>query len=441
MYHWCVFPWGLDPSSTLTRRIARSLALLARIFDFHTCRTRRAPAVFKNTTNPSTALERPSSAPRDPPRAHAAAPEARGRDGPAHISDFAYTSSRATQTCAMGTASSSHRSGGKPRSRSRSPHLRLRTRDALALKHLLYSIRTASRRSRARGTSPPLPRAPPAELALEDPRTVPEERRSANHKQNDLAPGPRFVALQSALDDLAAFRLLAVGLARADAVATTAHAESLNAIVAPRPPSSPFAPRNTDAVVDTHASSPSAPRETDAFVATAHVEPLNAVVARAAPHPGRSRRPRPTPLWTRCTLSRLTAPSRVPLALIFARRRRARRPSPARFLAGLESPRWRAPRVLGDPSSGALGAAAYGALRPARMRRVGDDTQLVREGLLQQLEAAGGVCAFGPSRCWRRSRPLACAYAGAYFALLPDVAVEGLLEPALDGVGGLGGGG
>ncbi|KAJ6521280.1 hypothetical protein DFH09DRAFT_1097882 [Mycena vulgaris] len=61
--YWCVLPWGLDPYSTLTRHIARSLVLLARISGLHTYHTWRAPAVLKNITNPSTALEHPSSAP------------------------------------------------------------------------------------------------------------------------------------------------------------------------------------------------------------------------------------------------------------------------------------------------------------------------------------------------------------------------------------------
>ncbi|KAJ6547800.1 hypothetical protein DFH09DRAFT_1320765 [Mycena vulgaris] len=150
-------------------------------------------------------------------------------------------------------------------------------------------------------------------------------------------------------------------------------------------------------------------------------------------------RARPTPSCTSCV----------------ARRRRARRPSPARFLAGGTAggrgPRgydpWQAPvggvralpepldagaaacravheravapHILGDPSSGALGTAAYGARRPVRIRRAGEDAELVLEELLQQLEAA----AAGARVC------------GRYFALLPEVALEGLLEPALDGVG------
>ncbi|KAJ6547730.1 hypothetical protein DFH09DRAFT_1320698 [Mycena vulgaris] len=391
MCHWCVLPRGLDSYSTLTRRIARSLALPAYIFGFQTCRTRRAPALLKNTTNPSTALERPSSAPRVPPRAHAAAQNDTDLRRDAYGVVIAHRASHGRDRGAQSSRTSSPRCARHPDDPVQEGPPRRSPARLLPL----------SWRSRTRV------------------HTVPEERSSANHK----AKQPRRWL---------AFRRAAVGARRtvcayAARVKTRARA-ALRLLAgaaqcrrrAHRPPSSPFAPRESDAVVDMHASSPSAPRETDAFVATAHVEPLNAVVARAAPHPGRSRRPRPTPLWTRCTLTRLTAPSRAPLALIFARRRRARRPSPARFLAGLESPRWRAPRILGDPSSGTLGAAAYGARRTARIRRAGEDAELVLEGLLQQLEAAVAACAFGPSRFWRvcylaplqRLRPLARAYAG-----------------------------
>ncbi|KAJ6521307.1 hypothetical protein DFH09DRAFT_1287225 [Mycena vulgaris] len=103
-------------------------------------------------------------------------------------------------------------------------------------------------------TSPPLPREPPpAELALEHPRTFRRSGASRTTKQNDLAAGPRIVALQSALDDLCAY---------AARVKTPARAPS--------------------------ASSPVVLARADAVVATAHVEPLNAIVARAAPHPRRS---------------------------------------------------------------------------------------------------------------------------------------------------------
>ncbi|KAJ6547803.1 hypothetical protein DFH09DRAFT_1281760 [Mycena vulgaris] len=62
-----------------------------------------------------------------------------------------------------------------------------------------------------------------------------------------------------------------------------------------------------------------------------------------------------------------------------------------------------APRILDDPSSNVLGAAAYGARRPARIRRAGDE--LVLERLLQPLEAAVALEAAGarggrPARGW-----------------------------------------
>ncbi|KAJ6521288.1 hypothetical protein DFH09DRAFT_223155 [Mycena vulgaris] len=199
---------------------AHSLAL-ARILGFHTCRTRRAPAVLKNTTNPLTALEPPSSAPaRSSSRSRGCAGNSRsrwprphlrlqihvlkndtdfrdayggviahraspGRDRPAHIFDFAHA----------------------PRSSSR-PSFR------------------CARHPDAPAKEGPLRRSPAQllPLSLRSRTRVRFSRSGAarNTMQNDLAAGPRFVALQSALDDLyahtarvnrarAAFRLLADG--------------------------------------------------------------------------------------------------------------------------------------------------------------------------------------------------------------------------------------
>ncbi|KAJ6547741.1 hypothetical protein DFH09DRAFT_1281737 [Mycena vulgaris] len=392
--------------------VARSLALPAYIFGFQTCRTRRAPALLKNTTNPSTALERPSSAPRVPPRAHAAAQVA-----------------MTPPTSPTSHTRPQERHGPAPRCLRRRHRTQVR-RAPRAILFVLMPLRRAShgrdRGAQSSRTSSPRcarhpddpvqegpPRRSPARLLPLSWRsrtrvhTVPEERSSANHK----AKQPRRWL---------AFRRAAVGARRT---------------------------------------------------------PLNAVVARTVPHPHRSRRARATPSWTWCTRSRSVPPSRPPRRLQHAyspfmprarraarrrlpptlrsarapprrrghsargasrtRRRRARRPSPARFVAGgtaggrgprgydtgqapvgevraLAEPldagaaaccaaheRAVAPHILGDPSSGALGAAAYGARPTARIRRAGEDAELILEGLLQQLEAAVGAWAFRHSRCWR----------------------------------------
>ncbi|KAJ6547764.1 hypothetical protein DFH09DRAFT_1320735 [Mycena vulgaris] len=128
---------------------------------------------------------------------------------------------------------------------------------------------------------------------------------------------------------------------------------------------------------------------------------------------------------------------------VSARHHRARRPSHARFLAGGTAggrgPRgydaWQAPvggvhalaepldagaaacravhervvapHIFGDPSSGALGAAAYGARRPVCIRRAGDDAELVLEGCFSRsrppsVRALSGPLAAGACATLRR---------------------------------------
>ncbi|KAJ6547807.1 hypothetical protein DFH09DRAFT_1505788 [Mycena vulgaris] len=386
---------------------------------------------------PSTALNYPRPPPRDLPRAHAAAPEARGRDGPARISDFPSTSARATRTCAMRTASLLHRFGVRPRAvLSALILLRRASPVELAPAHIVdfaHAPRSSSRTSSPRCARHPdapaqegPPRCSPACLLPLSWRTktrvwFPRSGAARTTKQNDLAPGPRFHASSPFTPR------------EADAVADLTLAEPLDAAFRPR-----YAPSGCLLAVVL--------REAHDVVDLALAEPLDAAFYSGASSPVISCEADDVDMaHASCSTPPSRAPpSALPPALIFAaasraRRRRARRPSPARLLAGGTAggrgPRgydtWRARvggRRLGDPSSGALGAAAYGARRPARIQRAGDDAELVLEGLLQQLEGAVGR--------WRaRMRTL------RYFALLPEVALEGLLEPALDGVGSLGGGG
>ncbi|KAJ6547733.1 hypothetical protein DFH09DRAFT_1281731 [Mycena vulgaris] len=238
----------------------------------------------------------------------------------------------------------------------------------------------------------------------------------------------------------AAFRLLAVGLARVDAVATTAHVESLNAIVAPCPPSSPLAPRETDAVVDTvHAESFRAPPRPSSLLAPGLRASRVMHIAICEPL-GATLRPRDPSPMVACEADAVVhiAHAAEPLdacvayeeaggdddLLLCAAARAAHLPAvPLRRYCARPTPSW---------------------TRRSRTLVVPDDT----EGLLQSLEAAVGGCVrlLAPaalacvlpcaavelllvlSRAYRRR---GCLRAQRSFAL------EGLFEPALDGVGGL----